>query len=55
MDATCTIQNSIHVFRLVRQYVSRILGTYHPPDSAFSFSFFVVNYPNKLNGQSTKK
>ena len=29
MDATCTIQNSIHVFRLVRQYVSRILGTYH--------------------------
>ena len=28
MDATCTIQNSIHVFRLVRQYVSRILGTY---------------------------
>jgi len=29
MDATCTIQDSIHVFRLVHKYVSRILGTYH--------------------------
>ena len=29
MDATCTIQDSIHVFSLVRKYVSRILGTYH--------------------------
>ena len=28
MDATCTIQDSIHVFRLVHKYVSRILGTY---------------------------
>ena len=28
MDATCTIQNSIHVFSLVHKYVSRILGTY---------------------------
>ena len=33
MDATCAIQASIHVFSLVRKYVSRILGTYHhgPP------------------------
>ena len=29
MDATCEIQDSIHVFRLVYKYVSRILGTYH--------------------------
>ena len=29
MDATCAIQASIHVFSLVRKYVSRILGTYH--------------------------
>ena len=28
MDATCTIQYSIHVFNLVHKYVSRILGTY---------------------------
>ena len=30
MDATCAIQASIHVFSLVRKYVSRILGTYQP-------------------------
>ena len=29
MDATCAIQDSIHVFSLVHKYVSRILGTYH--------------------------
>lgn len=29
MDATRAIQDSIHVFSLVRKYVSRILGTYH--------------------------
>lgn len=29
MDATCSIQDSIHVFSLVHTYVSRILGTYH--------------------------
>ena len=28
MDATCAIQDSIHVFNLVHKYVSRILGTY---------------------------
>ena len=28
MDATCAIQDSIHVFSLVLKYVSRILGTY---------------------------
>ena len=35
MDATCTIQDSIHVFSLVHKYVSRILGTYHLPASGF--------------------
>ena len=28
MDATCAIQDSIHMFSLVHKYVSRILGTY---------------------------
>ena len=28
MDASCTIQGSIHDLRLVHKYVSRILGTY---------------------------
>ena len=28
MDASCTIQDSIHVFSLVHKYVSSILGTY---------------------------
>ena len=38
MDATCTIQDSIHVFNLVHKYVSRILGTYQ--DSRLSFGVF---------------
>lgn len=33
MDATRAIQDSIHVFSLVRKYVSRILGTYHSADA----------------------
>ena len=35
MDATCAIQASIHVFSLVRKYVSRILGTYQVTVGAF--------------------
>ena len=35
MDATCAIQASIHVFSLVRKYVSRILGTYHSSGDTF--------------------
>ena len=35
MDATCAIQDSIHVFSLVRKYVSRILGTYQRQGIAF--------------------
>ena len=37
MDATCTIQDSIHVFSLIHKYVSRILGTYHCPMQAFFY------------------
>ena len=35
MDATCTIQDSIHVFSLVHKYVSRILGTYQSLERFF--------------------
>ena len=38
MDATCAIQASIHVFSLVRKYVSRILGTYQ----SGSHSLFLI-------------
>ena len=38
MDATCAIQASIHVFSLVRKYVSRILGTYQ----LFQRFFYIV-------------
>ena len=41
MDATCAIQASIHVFSLVRKYVSRILGTYQCESSG---TFLTVNY-----------
>ena len=37
MDATCTIQDSIHVFSLVHKYVSRILGTYQKSGQSFCF------------------
>ena len=45
MDATCTIQDSIHVFNLVHKYVSRILGTYQ-----FIGGIFLIlkNPPNQL-------
>ena len=42
MDATCTIQDSIHVFSLVHKYVSRILGTYHSPIGALLFLLFHI-------------
>ena len=37
MDATSTIQDSIHVFNLVHKYVSRILGTYQIVSGVFLF------------------
>ena len=40
MDATCTIQDSIHVFSLVHKYVSRILGTYHSELTLFYLYIF---------------
>ena len=42
MDAACTIQDSIHVFSLVRKYVSRILGTYQI--NKFLEGFFFNRY-----------
>ena len=42
MDATCAIQASIHVFSLVRKYVSRILGTYQSPPGLFRVPFRVT-------------
>ena len=48
MDATCAIQASIHVFSLVRKYVSRILGTYHA-SRAFSFVGKNKNLTNSFN------
>ena len=41
MDATCAIQASIHVFSLVRKYVSRILGTYQ-------YMYIYLKNPNRL-------
>lgn len=43
MDASCTIQDSIHVFSLVHKYVSSILGTYQACRS-FSAPDIVVSY-----------
>ena len=44
MDATCTIQDSIHVFSLVHKYVSRILGTYHCLLNAYCHFCFVIGF-----------
>ena len=53
MDAACTIQDSIHVFSLVRKYVSRILGTYQIFETGFLQSekwFYKGNTPTALRG-----
>ena len=42
MDATCTIQDSIHVFNLVHKYVSRILGTYQTGGVFPSYTFLSI-------------
>ena len=44
MDATCAIQVSIHVLRLVYKYVSRILGTYHLSGKEGSYHTFLCIY-----------
>ena len=50
MDAACTIQDSIHVFSLVRKYVSRILGTYQ-----LLGIFAIVTEKNILTGKYQEK
>ena len=42
MDASCTIQDSIHVFSLVHKYVSSILGTYHSFGAFFYSPFLFI-------------
>ena len=53
MDATCTIQDSIHVFNLVHKYVSRILGTYQTggvfyikKERVFNCDYFTFSIPS---------
>ena len=45
MDATCEIQDSIHVFSLVHKYVSRILGTYQHSPEPLSLSEILKTMP----------
>ena len=54
MDATCTIQDSIHVFSLVHKYVSRILGTYQSTEFVLSpiRAFIVARMSETLTGRS---
>ena len=50
MDASCTIQDSIHVFNLVHKYVSSILGTYHFRGGFFlntDFILLLVSYEHE--------
>ena len=49
MDATCTIQDSIHVFSLVHKYVSRILGTYQFSSDFIKLSTLRSSYEHKYN------
>ena len=44
MDASCTIQDSIHVFSLVHKYVSSILGTYQISGGFQNNSFYYAIY-----------
>lgn len=46
MDASSKIQGSIHVFRLINKYVSRILGTYQ--FSAVFTNFYYFNFQISL-------
>ena len=48
MDATCTIQDSIHVFNLVHKYVSRMLGTYQIAIFIGGIFLILKNSPNQL-------
>ena len=48
MDATCKIQDNIHVFSLAHKYVSRILGTYQIVRIVFYLIIFYYNPNNCL-------
>ena len=48
MDASCTIQEDIHVFSLIYKYVSRILGTYHLK-AAFSEHMIIFGQDKDYN------
>ena len=39
MDASCRVQENIHLFSLVQYYVSRILGTYYMPRQTLFISY----------------
>ena len=47
MDATCTIQDSIHVFNLVHKYVSRILGTYHNARGSIYYLLYIICFSDR--------
>ena len=55
MDATCAIQASIHVFSLVRKYVSRILGTYQSGMVGYSEPNYFTWTFKKMEGMSPLK
>lgn len=52
MDATCTIQDSIHVFSLVHKYVSRILGTYQKLSAHCRFYYDEIRKTVKYTNES---
>ena len=56
MDATCAIQASIHVFSLVRKYVSRILGTYQNSRGSFFIALLrkLGVFPGNTHAKHTK-
>ena len=54
MDATCAIQASIHVFSLVRKYVSRILGTYQCSEGIF-FSLYRKSHRSSYKAKSAPR
>ncbi len=58
MDATCKIQDSIHVFRLVHKYVSRILGTYHNTGAhifGFQLNCILIENTSRKNSFAKKQ
>ena len=53
MDASCTIQDSIHVFSLVHKYVSSILGTYQKElFKGFDYKKYWAEWNQEHSGES---